>query len=109
MAILGKNAFDNAARCQELGQNTCRWQGNLIVTGSITQEGGGGTVTLNGATPVTVSNSNVTANSTILFTLKAVHGTVGAYPSIKTITPGTGFTVAGTALDLSDYNYNIIG
>lgn len=68
-----------------------------------------GTVTLNGATPVTVTNSAVTANSQIIFTLKTVGGTVGAYPAIQTITASTGFTVAGTALDTSVYNFVIIG
>lgn len=68
-----------------------------------------GTVTLNGATPVTVANTNVTANSIIAFTLKTVDGTVGAYPAIQTITAGTGFTVAGTALDTSVYNYSVAG
>ncbi len=67
-----------------------------------------GTVTLNGATPVTVALPAVSADSLIVFTLKTVGGTVGAYPSIKTITPGTGFTVAGTAADTSIYNYAII-
>lgn len=66
------------------------------------------TVTLDGATPVTVSATQVTANSTILFTLKTVGGTVGAVPAVQTITPGTGFTVAGTALDTSVYNITII-
>jgi hypothetical protein len=69
----------------------------------------GATVTLNGATEVAVANVNVTANSIIVFTLKTVGGTVGAAPSVKTITPGTGFTVAGTALDTSIYNFAIIG
>ncbi|MBB3453896.1 hypothetical protein FHT86_002152 [Rhizobium sp. BK313] len=69
----------------------------------------GGTVTLNGATPVVVANANVTAGSVIAFALKTVGGTVGAIPAIQTITPGTGFTVAGTALDTSIYNYVIIG
>jgi hypothetical protein len=70
----------------------------------------GGTVTLDGATPVTVANTNVTANSIILFTLKNVNsGTVGAAPAIQTITPGTGFTVEGTAGDLGIYNYLILG
>jgi len=64
-----------------------------------------GTVTLNGATPVTVANADFTANTPVVFTLKTVGGTVGAYPSIKTVTPGTGFTVAGTASDTSIYNY----
>jgi hypothetical protein len=69
----------------------------------------GATVTLNGATPVTVTDNAVTPNSSILFTLKTVGGTVGAVPSVKTITPGTGFTVAGTAADTSVYNYLIMG
>lgn len=68
-----------------------------------------GTVTLDGATPVAVANTKVTAGSIIIFTLKTVGGTVGAYPAIQTITPGTGFTVAGTALDTSIYNYVILG
>lgn len=68
-----------------------------------------GTVTLNDATPVTVANTNVTANSIIVFTLKTVGGTVGAYPTVDTITPGTGFTVSGGASDTSTYNYLIIG
>jgi hypothetical protein len=66
-----------------------------------------GTVTLNGITPVTVNNSSVTANSAIIFTLKTAH-TPGAYPAIATITPTTGFTVAGTVGDISVYNYHII-
>ncbi len=66
-----------------------------------------GTVTLNGATPVTVANAFITANSNVNFTLKTVGGTVGAVPAIQTITPSTGFTVAGTALDTSVYNYRV--
>jgi len=68
-----------------------------------------GTVTLNESTPVTVAAPLVTANSNIVFTLKTVGGTVGAYPTIQTITPGTGFTVEGGASDTSTYNYWIIG
>lgn len=67
-----------------------------------------GTVTLNGVTPVTVTNSSITANSHIFFTLDTVGGTVGAYPAIQTITPTTGFDVAGTALDTSTYKYSIL-
>ena len=67
-----------------------------------------GTFTANGASSVTVANTKVTANSSIIITLKTVGGTVGAIPSIKTITPGTGFTVSGTASDTSVYNYKII-
>lgn len=68
-----------------------------------------GTFVANGATPVTVSNAAVTAGSQIEFTLKTPGGTVGAVPAVQTITPGTGFTVAGTALDTSTYNYEIRG
>lgn len=67
-----------------------------------------GTFTANGATPVTVADTNVTANSSIVVTLKTVGGTVGAIPAVKTITAGTGFTIAGTASDTSVYNYLII-
>lgn len=70
--------------------------------------GSSGTFTANGASAVTVTNTAVTANSVIIITLKTVGGTVGAYPAIKTITAGTGFTVAATASDTSVYNYRII-
>ncbi len=68
-----------------------------------------GTFDLNETTPVTVANANVTDDSLIVFTLKTVGGTVGAYPAVQTITPGTGFTVAGSASDTSTYNYLVIG
>lgn len=69
-----------------------------------------GTLTLNGATPVTVANAAITANSIIIFTLKTVGGTVSPNaPNVLTITAGTGFTVGGTASDTSVYNYLVIG
>ncbi len=68
-----------------------------------------GTFTCNGTTPVVVTNTAVTADSQILVTLKTVGGTVGAVPSVKTITPGTGFTISGTASDTSVYNYAVVG
>ncbi len=67
-----------------------------------------GTFIANGATPVSVATTAVTANSGIIFTLKTVGGTVGAYPAIQTITASTGFTVACTASDTSTYNFHII-
>jgi hypothetical protein len=67
-----------------------------------------GTVTLNGATPITVVAPLVTPNSSVHFTLKTVGGTVGAVPAIQTITVGVGFTVAGTAGDTSSYNFDIV-
>jgi hypothetical protein len=69
----------------------------------------GGTFIANGATPVTVANANLTANSIILISLKTVGGTVGAIPAPATVTPGTGFTIVGTASDTSTYNYLILG
>lgn len=71
--------------------------------------GSAGTFTLNGTTAVTVADTRVTANSAIVMTLKTVGGTVGAAPAIKTITAATGFTVAGTASDVSVFNYLILG
>ncbi len=67
-----------------------------------------GTFTANGTTAVTVTDSRVTANSSINVTLKTA-STPGALPSIKTITAGSGFTISGTASDVSTYNYLISG
>lgn len=91
---------------------------NAIVTGgNVTGLGAtivghfetGGTFVLNGATPVTVVEPKVGTASAITITLKTVGGTVGAAPVIQTITAGTGFTVSGTALDTSVYNYLVVG
>lgn len=65
------------------------------------------TFTLNGATPVTVAAAGITAKSQVLITLKTPTG-VSAQPHLATITPGTGFTVVGTAGDTSVYNYAIL-
>lgn len=67
----------------------------------------GGTFTCASGTS-TVSNTNVTANSVILMTLKTAGGTIAAL-YIATITPGTGFTVTCGASDTSTYNYLILG
>lgn len=68
-----------------------------------------GTFTVAGTGSVTVADTNVTTASAIDITLKTVGGTVGAVPSIKTITTGVGFTVAATTADVSIYNYTING
>lgn len=84
----------------------------LTASGAATLAGGlspAGTFVANGVTPVTVANAAVTANSLVLITLKTVGGTVGAIPHAATITPGTGFTVVGSASDTSTYNYALIG
>ncbi len=69
----------------------------------------GGTFVANGATSVVVADTAVDAGSNIFISLNTVGGTVGAIPSVKTITPGVGFTVSGTASDTSTYNYLIVG
>lgn len=68
-----------------------------------------GTFVLNGATPVTVAAPNLTATSMVIITLNTVGGTVGALPVVQTLTPGTGFTIQGTASDTSTYNFLILG
>ena len=68
-----------------------------------------GTFVCNGATPVVVANTLLTANSVVVITLKTIGGTVGAVPAVTSVTPGTGFSTTGTASDTSTYNYLIIG
>ena len=89
-----------ALSAAELGANT-------DIT-SLTGLTSGGTFTCNGVSAVTVAATNLTANSVVIITLKTVGGTVGAIPSIKTITAGVGFTVSGTASDSSTYNFLIL-
>lgn len=67
-----------------------------------------GTFTANGASAVTVPNTNVIASDAIVISLNTVGGTVGALPAIQTLTPGNGFTVKGTAGDTSVYNYALL-
>lgn len=91
---------------------------SLIGTGKITFDNGGaevaslpvtgGTFIANGVTPVVVADANVDAGSNILITLNTPGGTVGALPVVQTKTAGTGFTILGTALDTSVYNYLIL-
>lgn len=93
-----------------------KWNGT-IVSGNVTGEGAtlqthketGGTFIANGASTVTIVDSNVGTNSIVAISLQVVGGTVGSPPIIKTITPGTGFTVTCTASDTSTYGYLIIG
>lgn len=67
-----------------------------------------GNFTLNGATPVSITNSSAAVGAIVLFGLRTPGGTVGNLPTVKTINAGVGFTVAGTAGDTSDYSYHII-
>ena len=67
-----------------------------------------GSFVANGTTPVTVNNTAVAITDTIIISLQAVGGTVGAVPAIQTITAATGFTVVATLLGTSTYNYALI-
>lgn len=101
--------YQSGAQLVSLIGNMARFEVDVGGAPSSEAQLAGGTVTLNGATPVTVVNANLTANSVITFGLKTVGGTVGAQPAVQTVTPGTGFTVQGTSGDTSTYNYVIIG
>lgn len=67
-----------------------------------------GTFTLSSGA-ATVANTSVTANSCIAgITIKTASGSATSLPRVATTTPGTGFTVAGTATDNGTYNYFIV-
>lgn len=99
--VLGQNPTNKpaAAPFQTTTGAIARLAGNT--------SGYSGTFVLTGTTPVTVTNTNVATTSFIGISLNTVGGTVGAQPSVKTITASTGFTVSGTAGDTSTYNYKI--
>lgn len=67
-----------------------------------------GTVTANGSTAVAVSDTKITANSTVIFTLKTVGGTPAGAPYLSAVTAGSGFSVKAAVGDTSVYNYQII-
>lgn len=70
---------------------------------------GGGTFVANGATAVVVADPRVQLGTIIIPSLRVVGGTVSAtLPSVKTITPGVGFTISGLASDTSTYNYVLL-
>lgn len=89
----------------------------IAVAGSFPYNGGpqvsavkanGATTTCTNGGTITVANTNVTANSLILLTLKTVGGTP-AQPFLATITVGTGFTYTCGGSDSSVYNYLVLG
>lgn len=67
-----------------------------------------GTVVLNGATGVAVATTAVTANSRIFLTMLTSGGTPAGVIIMVSVTPGTGFTVKGVALDTSTYSWFIV-
>lgn len=67
-----------------------------------------GTFVANGATPVVIATTSVTANSIAIFSINTAGGTVGAVPTVSAKTPGTNFSVVATAGDTSTYNWALI-
>jgi hypothetical protein len=68
----------------------------------------GGTVTCTGGGTPTVTDTNLTANSVIIFGLKTKGGTP-AQPIMTTVTPATSFVITCGGSDTSVYNYWILG
>ena len=67
-----------------------------------------GTVTANGATPVVVAQTAVTAGSNIILTYASgTVGATGAFVSAKTA--GTSFSIKSVSGDTAVYNYVILG
>lgn len=88
--------------------------GAVILTATVNQIAGklvkgSGTFVANGATPVVVANTAITANSAVIFGLKTIGGTPAGAPFMTAVTAATGFSVAAVAGDTSTYNYKIIG
>lgn len=67
-----------------------------------------GTVVANGATPVAVATTAVTANSVVVLTYKS--GTQAATTSawVSVLTAGSGFSIRSVAGDTATYNYMIL-
>ena len=106
VAMLAQNnAFTGADTFAQSITMTAASAGLVLKRGS---NGKVGQVTLTGTTQVTVSNTSIQTSDAIAISLSVVGGTVGAVPSIKTITAATGFTVAGSVGDTSTYNYAVI-
>ena len=84
--------------------NSNTWRRN---TGAASDAVFKGTTTL-AAGASTVASAGVSAESKINITLKTVGGTIAGQPYIATITPGTGFTLAGGGgSNTSVYNWEL--
>jgi hypothetical protein len=66
------------------------------------------TFTLNGDTPVFVTDDRCNTQTLMFPTLKTAIGTVGNQPHLSLPPTLTGFTVVGDAGDTSTYNYRLL-
>lgn len=101
---IGTTTLDSGASCAQNVRMTTANAGLTLKRGS---NGRVGTVIITGTTAVSVTNSLISTSDLISFSLNTVGGTVGAIPVVKTLTPNTSFTVAGSVGDISTYNYYI--
>jgi hypothetical protein len=69
----------------------------------------GGTFTANGTTAVTITNTNITANSVVIFGLKTASSVSTSGPFMFAVTPGVSFQIKSFGSDASVYNYWILG
>jgi len=67
-----------------------------------------GSFVANGATGVVVAAPTVALTSVIAVSFRTLGGTRGAQPTVTALNAGVGFTVAGTALDTSIYNFVVL-
>lgn len=81
--------------------------GTLSCTGDFTGKSFA-TFTANNTTAVTVTNTNVTANSIILLTVKTATGANAGQAYVSATSVGASFTVKSGAADTSVYNYMIL-
>ena len=99
-ALTAATAAQQPVQCRvEIGVIPTALNAMKVTTGTFAVTAGAATVT----------QAAVTANSLILITLKTAGGTYVSPPYVATITPTTGFTVAGGGgSDSSTYNYMVI-
>lgn len=69
----------------------------------------GGTFTCTSGGAIVVSNTAITANSVIWFSLKTKGGTATAPPYMTAITAGTSFTATCATNETSVFNYIVLG
>lgn len=67
-----------------------------------------GTFVCTGGGTITISNAAELATSDVIISMNTAGGTITTSPAMKTVTPGTGFSVLCGATDTSTYNYNIL-
>ena len=94
---------DNGQPAASTGQTTTQAIANLVASGTAR-----GSFVANGATGVVVAAPTVAATSVIAISFKTLGGTQGAQPTVTALNAGVGFTVAGTALDTSTYNFVVL-